>query len=79
MIVKLPDLMKNQKETRNFYLCYGANIGQIEEVINNENDLLHLKIIRAPEDLEFKIDEFGFKIEKTKIGISSLCNFKEIS
>ena len=36
MIVKLPDLMKNQKETRNFYLFYGANIGQIEEVINNK-------------------------------------------
>ena len=35
MIVKLSDLMKNQKETRNFYLFYGANIGQIEEVINN--------------------------------------------
>ena len=27
--------MKNQKENRNFYLFYGANIGQIEEVINN--------------------------------------------
>ena len=35
MIVKLPDLMKNQKETRNFYLFYGANTGQIEEVINS--------------------------------------------
>ena len=35
MIVKLSDLMKNQKENRNFYLFYGANIGQIEEVINN--------------------------------------------
>ncbi len=35
MIVKLSDLMKNQKETRNFYLFYGTNIGQIEEVIND--------------------------------------------
>tara|TARA_B100001057_G_C22709533_1_gene895139 strand:- start:54 stop:1043 length:990 start_codon:yes stop_codon:yes gene_type:complete len=35
MIVKLSDLMKDKKETRNFYLFYGSNIGQIEEVINN--------------------------------------------
>ena len=27
--------MKDKKETRNFYLFYGSNIGQIEEVINN--------------------------------------------
>jgi len=35
MIVKLSDLMKDKKETRNFYLFYGSNVGQIEEVINN--------------------------------------------
>ena len=27
--------MKDKKETRNFYLFYGSNVGQIEEVINN--------------------------------------------
>jgi len=54
-------------------------LGYIEEVINNENDLLHLKIIKTPEDFKFKIDEFGFKIEMTKIGISSPCYCEEIS
>lgn len=35
MIVKLADLLKNQKTSKIFYLLYGSNSGQIEEVINN--------------------------------------------
>ena len=35
MIVKLSDFIKNHEISKKFYLLYGANVGQIEEVIND--------------------------------------------
>ena len=41
MIIKLSDFLKNQETSKTFYLLYGSNVGQIEEVIN---DILKPKI-----------------------------------
>ena len=62
MIVKLSDLLKNQKTTKKFYLLYGSNVGQIEEVINN---------ILKP-----KFSENIFNYDENEI-ISNIDEFKE--
>ena len=35
MIIKLSDFLKNHETSKKFYLLYGSNVGQIEEVIND--------------------------------------------
>jgi len=35
MIIKLSDFLKRQETSKKFYLLYGPNVGQIEEVIND--------------------------------------------
>ena len=60
MIVKLSDFLKKQETSKKFYLLYGANDGQIEEVIDN---ILKPKISKNvfnydENDILKKTDEF---------------------
>ena len=76
MIVKLQDLLKNQKITKKFYLLYGSNIGQIEDTINNIlKPKLSKNIFNYDEDeIIVNIDEF----EENLLNVSFFENDKLI-
>ena len=64
MIIKLSDFLKNHETSKKFYLLYGSNVGQIEEVIN---DTLKPKISKNvynydESEILKKTDEFNENI-----------------